>query len=772
MDDPRNRCGWIPDQGPEIENKAFQYNGFRVVKKSRSIVRWNFLAQIARFARLIGLHLLTQGAQFVLQGVELLLLVKDRAIEFVDLVLGIGELDFEVVDARFHVRAPGMAKSRQYPPSACLCASGEREVPGSVYNRVPVLSALTSSFPMPRPLELLAPAKNADFGIEAIRHGADAVYIGGPSFGARASAGNTLADIERLCAYAHRFHAHVLVALNTILRDEEIETARRLAWQMYEAGADALIVQDLGLLEVDLPPLQLHASTQTDIRSTAKARFLQDIGFSQLVLARELALPQIRAIAAAAPAVTLEFFVHGALCVSYSGQCYLSHAHTGRSANRGECSQACRLPYDLEDTDGSRLAAGKHLLSLKDNDQSANLRALADAGIGSFKIEGRLKDLSYVKNITAHYRTLLDTLLAESPADYCHASAGRSTYTFTPQPEKTFNRGATDYFVHGREASIAAFETPNFAGAPLGQVSCLGDGWFELACDEALHNGDGLSFFDSDQELLGLRINTAREITGMARRHWRCTPLALPAELLIGTPVYRNRDQEFERLLEKRSAERRIGVRLLLADCDDGFRLTVEDETGISATVHLACARAAAQQAERAEIALREGLSKLGTTDFRADSVELAVTPTPFLPASTLNGLRRDAIEALLAARATARRRPSRVPAVEPPALYPEQELSYLGNVFNQHARDFYSHHGVSLIADAYETNQEKGLVSLMITKHCLRYSFNLCPKEVKGIRPDPMTLVRGKERLTLRFDCKRCEMHVVGKLGRQRVTL
>jgi len=317
-------------------------------------------------------------------------------------------------------------------------------------------------------IELLAPAKNADFGIEAIIHGADAVYIGGPTFGARSNAGNPVADIERLAEYAHRYNARVLVALNTILDNDEVETARQLAWQVYEAGADALIIQDMGLLELDLPPIALHASTQADIRTLAKARFLEDVGFSQLVLARELSLEKISEIAGQTCA-TLEFFVHGALCVSYSGQCNISHAHTGRSANRGDCSQACRLPYSLADQNGQLIAADQHLLSMKDNNQSANLRELIGAGINSFKIEGRLKDLAYVKNITAHYRQLLDAIIDEQP-DLRRSSSGRSSFLFTPQPEKTFNRGSTDYFVNDRQSDIAAFESPKFVGEAIGEA--------------------------------------------------------------------------------------------------------------------------------------------------------------------------------------------------------------------------------------------------------------------------------------------------------------
>ncbi|MDD5248237.1 MAG: U32 family peptidase [Rhodocyclaceae bacterium] len=608
-------------------------------------------------------------------------------------------------------------------------------------------------------LELLAPAKNLAFGIAAIDHGADAVYIGGPAFGARAAAGNAVADIERLAAHAHRYGARVLVALNTILRDDELDAARRIAWQVHEAGADALIVQDMGLLELDLPPLQLHASTQTDNRTPEKVRFLEQVGFSQIVLARELSLPEIRAIAAQT-AATLEFFVHGALCVSYSGQCTISHALTGRSANRGECAQMCRLPYTLADGAGHIVARDKHLLSLKDNDQGANLRALIAAGIRSFKIEGRLKDLAYVKNVTAYYRRLLDAIIAAAP-QYRAASSGRCSFLFEPRPEKTFNRGATDYFVNDRQADIAAFDTPKFAGEPVGDVTAIGRNWFEVAGDTPLHNGDGLSYFDDAQELVGLRINRAD-----GRRLFVA---AVPANLAVGTRLYRNRDQEFERLLEKDSATRRVGIRLRLAETPDGFVLHVGDEDGNAVAVALPHAKEPAQNPERAAATLRENLAKLGTTMFEAAAVELELTQPWFLPASSINALRREAVAQLEAARAAAYRRPPRAAAAEPPAPYPQDELTYLGNVFNRQARAFYARHGVTLIADAYECNGEAGEVSLMITKHCLRYSFELCPKQVKGIRPEPMTLINGNEKLTLRFDCKRCEMHVVGKLKKGR---
>ncbi len=613
-------------------------------------------------------------------------------------------------------------------------------------------------------LELLSPAKNADFGIEAINHGADAVYIGGPGFGARAGAGNSLADIERLSRYAHRFNARVLLALNTILRDDELEHARRLAWQAFEAGVDALIVQDMGLLEIDLPPIELHASTQCNIRTPQKARFLEDVGFSQMVLARELSLAQIRAIAAQT-SVPLEFFVHGALCVSYSGQCYLSHAQTGRSANRGDCSQACRLPWSLADQNGTTLVSKQHLLSLKDNDQSHNLRALIEAGIRSFKIEGRLKDLSYVKNITAHYRQQLDALMDASNGQWQSRATGRCHFLFTPQPEKTFNRGATDYFVNERRDDIGAFASPKFVGEAIGQVARRVRNQLEITSSATLNNGDGLTWFTPDGELTGLRINLAEPIPGGFRLSTSLVDGRLPAELQTGTQLYRNHDQHFERLLEKKSAERRIPLHLCLTETPSGFALEMRDEAGLSAQVRIEQAKEVAQNAERTLATLRDNLSRLGNTLYQAASLELVLSAPWFIPGSVLNNLRRDAVEALDAARAAAWQRPARRPAVEPPVPYPEETLSYLGNVFNRQAQAFYARHGVRLIEPAYECQQEKGEVSLMITRHCLRYSLHLCPKQVKGLRPEPLILMNGKEKLQLRFDCKACEMHVVGRL-------
>ena len=631
-------------------------------------------------------------------------------------------------------------------------------------------------------LELLAPARDADIGIAAVNHGADAVYIGGPSFGARSSADNSVQQITRLVRHAHRYNSRIFVTLNTILRDEELAPARQLAWQLYDAGVDALIIQDMGLLELDLPPIQLHASTQTDIRTPEKARFLQDAGLSQLVLARELTLEQIAAIRAATDPArsTLEFFVHGALCVAYSGQCYISQAHTGRSANRGECSQACRLPYQVIDASGRFVAHDKHVLSMKDNNQSGNLAALVDAGIRSFKIEGRYKDLAYVKNITAHYRKLLDALIEarqHSNSPMARASSGSTTFTFTPDPNQNFNREFTDYFVPGRQIDIGAFDSPKNPGQPIGHVSQVGANWVELETSEpgtVLHNGDGLCYYDLQKELVGLAINRAETIG----RRWRLFPkdaLATLKDLRKGTVVNRNRDVDWVRMLEKKSSERRMGVWAQLGETPNGLKLTLTDEDGHSAMAYAALPDSRRQVAHDAAAAgqnLREHIGKMGDSLFTLLDLQIDFSQIWFVPSSLLNPLRRDAIAALEAARQQTWTRLPRAAALMPPAPYPESSLSYLANVFNQKARDFYARHGVQVIAPAYEALQETGEVNLMITKHCVRFSMSLCAKQAKGVtgvqgtvKAEPLQLVNGKEKLTLRFDCKACEMHVIGKL-------
>jgi putative protease len=627
---------------------------------------------------------------------------------------------------------------------------------------------------MTRPIELLAPARNAEIARAAIMHGADAVYIGGPAYGARHGAGNSMQDIARLVSLAHRFRARIYVTLNTILSDAELEPARRLAQECWDAGVDALIVQDMGMLELDLPPIDLHASTQCDIRTPAKARFLADAGFSQLVLARELSLKEISAVRAALPDdVIVEHFIHGALCVAFSGQCYISHAQTGRSANRGDCSQACRLPYTLQDAQGRVVAFEKHLLSVKDNNQSANLLPLIQAGVQSFKIEGRYKDIGYVKNITGHYRQLLDAIFEQHP-ELGPASSGKTTLKFEPNPDKTFHRGSTDYFTHGRStdpAHIVAFDTPAFVGLPVGKLTRVDTDSFEIATQETLSNGDGLSWLHK-RAAVGTQANRVEKLSTGLWRVWPNDPLDKLAGLRPGLYINRNRDQAWEQALTKESAERRIAVDAALSETSDGFALTLTDDDGIAATAHIALEKQAAKHPQQAETGLREQVRRLGETDFFLRDFSVTWSQPWFIPNSAANQLRREAVVALEAARVAAYVRPLRRQPVEPPTPYPEDTLSYLANIYNAAARRFYEKHGVHLIDSAYEAHEEEGEVSLMITKHCLRHAFNLCPHQAKGVagvqgqvRAEPMTLVNGNERLTLTFDCRACEMHVKGRI-------
>ncbi|MEG1209733.1 MAG: U32 family peptidase [Leclercia sp.] len=615
-------------------------------------------------------------------------------------------------------------------------------------------------------LELLSPARDAAIAREAILHGADAVYIGGPGFGARHNASNSLSDIAELVPFAHRYGAKVFVTLNTILHDDELEPAQRLITDLYQTGVDALIVQDMGVLELDIPPIELHASTQCDIRSVEKATFLADAGFTQIVLARELNLNQIRDIHQAADA-TIEFFIHGALCVAYSGQCNISHAQTGRSANRGDCSQACRLPYTLKDDQGRVVAFDKHLLSMKDNDQTANLGALIDAGVQSFKIEGRYKDMSYVKNITAHYRQMLDAII-EDRGDLARSSAGRTEHFFIPSTDKTFHRGSTDYFVYARKDDIGAFDSPKFIGLPVGEVLKVAKDFLDVEVTEPLANGDGLNVMIK-REIVGFRANTVEKT---AENRYRVWPNEMPADLYKARPhaaLNRNLDHNWQQALQKTSSERRIAVDIELGGWEEQLILTMTSEDGISVTHTLDGQFAVANNAEKALNSLKDGVSKLGQTIYYVRDIQVNLPDALFVPNSQLNQFRRETAEMLDAARLENYPRGSRKAVSVPPPVYPDTHLSFLANVYNHKARAFYQRYGVELIDAAYEAHEEKGDVPVMITKHCLRFAFNLCPKQAKGNikswKATPMQLVNGDEVLTLKFDCRPCEMHVIGKM-------
>lgn len=601
-----------------------------------------------------------------------------------------------------------------------------------------------------RPIELLSPAKDLNCGIEAINHGADAVYIGAPKFGARSAAGNSLDDIRELCEYAHLYGARIYVTLNTILKKDELEEAERMIWDLWRVGTDALIIQDMGITRLNLPPIPLHASTQTDNRTPEKVRFLEAAGFTQVVLARELSLNEIRRTSEATT-VPLEVFVHGALCVSYSGQCYLSAALSGRSANRGECAQYCRLPYTMVDATGTEIVSNKHLLSLKDMNRSDQLEALLDAGVSSLKIEGRLKDAGYVKNITAYYRKKLDAVLSRRP-EYRRASAGRSTYTFEPVAEKSFNRGFTTFLLEGRTADITAFNTPKSLGEPVGMVKEIKGNSFTVAGLKQLNNGDGLVFFNRKGELEGFRVNRVEAN--------RVFPLDMP-QLTPKTPLYRNFDQAFDKLLAKPSAERKLSVEIEFLDNPFGFTLCMEDETGARIMLTEPFAKELARREQQDNI--RTQLSKLGNTPFEASKVVVGLSENWFVPSSLLADMRRRGVEKLLEAR-RARYPRETVKRVQPSVSipFPERQLTYLGNVANGKARSFYQDHGVEQIDPAFELSPRKD-VPLMFTKHCLRYSMGWCPTYQKDKSPykEPYYLLYKDTRLRLQFDCKHCQMLV-----------
>ena len=622
-------------------------------------------------------------------------------------------------------------------------------------------------------LELLAPAKNAEVGIEAILHGADAVYIGGPGFGARVEAANAFDDIKKLTDFAHRFNARVYMTLNTIVNDEELKDAVRLAWRAYENGVDALIVQDMGILSSDLPPIQLHASTQCDVRTPEKARFLESVGFSQVVLAREMSLEEIKRSYDALQRARIEFFIHGALCVSYSGQCYASFAATGRSANRGACAQLCRLPYSVYTEDGRELIADRHVLSLKDNNQTENLEALIDAGVRSFKIEGRLKDADYVKNITAHYRAKIDEILARRP-EFTRSSDGISRVSFTPNPQKSFNRGFTDYFTCGRHHDMAVFETPKNTGERIGKIVSITPDALIVASTDPLHNADGLTYLTREKTLMGFAVNRAEELEP---GRWRLTLRDRPIfkkhpQLAPGVILYRNRDQEWDEALSKPTARRVIAVQALWEAADRGFSLTLSDARGNEGKAFAkpeSLQKAADIQRNRANI--EKNIRKTGETDYEVTDIEIRGEEF-FAPASVVNQMRRVALAALEANRkAHFKRLPQE--KIDEKLPYPDP-TDYRANVLNTAAVDFYARHGAPITEPALETGSVTRDVPLMLTKHCVRYALGLCLKDniekVKAdptlkdrYRPDPLILKSGPNTYRATFDCKKCEMTLTG---------
>lgn len=599
-------------------------------------------------------------------------------------------------------------------------------------------------------IELLSPARNLECGIAAIGHGADAVYIGAPRFGARSAAGNSIDDIARLCDYAHQFGARVDVTVNTILFDSELDEVREMTGELHRVGVDALIVQDMGLLEMNLPPIALHASTQMDNRTPEKVRWLSSLGFEQVVLARELSIDQICQIHQAVPDVKLEAFVHGALCVSFSGQCYASQYCFGRSANRGECAQFCRLPFSLQDAQGKTMARNRYLLSLRDMNRSRSLEEMMDAGIRSFKIEGRLKDVSYVKNITAYYRQQIDNVLKHRP-EYVRSSLGHEKYTFHPDPRRSFNRGFTEYFLHGRTPDITSPQSPKSMGQPVGEVKEVRRDCIIVSGIIPFSNGDGLCFYDSENRLQGFRVN---RVEG---NHFY--PAQMP-QISPHTPLFRNFDQQLERLLSRPSSIRKVFVDWKLSESEQGFTLTVirEDDLQVSKSFPYEHQLARTDQTK----GICEQLSRLGDTIYEARNIDVCFSQSWFIPHSVLAEWKRQTLLLLPPPSSIV----SSVPRPSEDKIE-AKENSFLLNVSNRLSRHFYQSRGISSIEPAMEITPDstpQSSTALMFCRHCLRYSLGFCVRNGGKHSPfkEPFYLVsQDGRRFPLEFDCKNCQMIV-----------
>ncbi len=601
-------------------------------------------------------------------------------------------------------------------------------------------------------LELLAPAKNLFCGLTAINHGADAVYIGGPKFGAREDAGNSLPDIEKLVIEAQIFGVKVYVALNTILYDCELEEANRQIRDLYEIGVDALIIQDLGILEMDLPPIAFHASTQLHNYLPEQLKFLEAVHFKRAVLARELTLEQISEIRSQT-SIELEAFVHGSLCVSFSGRCYLSHALGGRSANRGACAQPCRKKYTLYDSKKQIICADQHLLSLKDLNHSHSIKELADAGVQSFKIEGRLKDADYVKNITAFYRREIDAFLEDQP-EYSAASAGKITPGFVANPAKSFNRGATTYFLHGRSKGNTSFESPKYLGEKAGIVTKVGPHYFELGSNITIANNDGLVFISPIGESIGIKVNMAQGN--------RIFPDKMNG-IYPGAVVHRNYDHLFQQLLKTDLTNRRIGINFEINESDHGFEFYAVDETGIQASLNTDLLKSPALNPEKSKETITRQLSKTGDTHFEVLGVQTNGTENYFFQVSWLNAARRNLLNRITEIRMKKYRNQTFIQPNNFP--YPTKNIGYELNISNRLARQFFIRHGIQDPVMAFEKQTARHGMTVMTTKHCLKFELGFCLK-LGGSQPDnfsePFSLNDGKNELMLEFDCAQCVMKVI----------
>lgn len=603
---------------------------------------------------------------------------------------------------------------------------------------------------MQRAIELLCPAKDIETGIAAINHGADAVYIGYEQFGARGAAGNSLADIERLTHYAHLFFVKIFVTINTILYEQELERVQGLIHKLYHVGVDAIIIQDMGILEMNLPPIPLHASTQTHNVTAEKVKFLQSVGIQRVILARELSLQEINAIRNTSN-VEIEAFIHGALCVCYSGQCYLSHFLTGRSANRGECAQPCRLKYDLIDENGKILAKNKHLLSLKDFNQSQNIEQLIKAGVTSLKIEGRLKDTSYVKNITAHYRQVIDKIISNK-SGIAKSSSGSCSYNFKPNPDKTFNRGYTSYFAEKRSKNMASFNTPKSTGQPLGKVTECNDSFFVINTTEEISNNDGLCFFDHRNNLVGVKVNKVVEEKIYPNQPINAKP---------GTTIFRNYDHKFaQQLASNKSGIRTISCKLEIKLLDSAIKFSLTDEDNITTLASFGFEAELAQKPSEMLLALRNQVEKTGDTIYEITDTSIQTdTHIPFFKLKQINIWRRELLEKHSQNRLNCHVRETRVPATNP-NNYPEKNLTHTANISNTLAEKFYKKHGVTEITQSFELSNNTQNKTLMTTRYCILFEMGLCDGNGKTIKEE-LFLKDSSYKYALTFNCKKCEMSI-----------
>lgn len=598
-------------------------------------------------------------------------------------------------------------------------------------------------------LELLCPAKDYETGVAAINHGADAVYIGASHFGAREDAGNSLDDIEKLVKYAHPFNVRVYVTVNTIVFENEIEQVQRLIEELYRLKVDAIIIQDMGILEMDLPPIAIYASTQTHNETVEKVKFLESVGFSRVILARELSLTEIKEISNQTN-IELESFIHGALCVSYSGQCYFSQAITHRSANRGACAQPCRSSYDLVDGNDKILIKNKHLLSLKDLNLTNHIFELIDAGITSFKIEGRLKDISYVKNITSHYNLLLNNIISQKKG-FKRSSAGTCDITFKPDPERSFNRGFTTHFVDGRVKQQSSMDTQKSVGKKLGIVSEIGNGWFTLKTKETLANGDGICFINSKGVLTGLRVNRVER--------GKIFPFGETRDIKVGVEIYRNLDHEFNLALKASNKNRWLGCSLKVEQIDSSIIFSAVDEDNHIVKNNIAEQFDYAMNAEKAISNIKSQLSKSGDTIFKVQQVDVIMDKPVFIPTSILNQIRRDLLENLLNKRLDEYKKPKRI-EVYKQNDYITSKLTYKGNVSNQLSKSFYKKHGVNTVDEAYEIDKVTN-AELMVSRYCIKFELGICPSKQGGKPTGELYLRDNKNIYPLEFDCKNCLMKV-----------